>query len=327
MDLPSVELLNNNFFTFVVGPARREFTVHAGVFARLSDPLDVLINGNFAEAADKSVVWEDVDEATFDRLRQFAYCGDYNCAKPEPLKPVVVPVVNVTESDDGERQGGSGENPSVAEPQPKPKFKFIGEKYPHRRHKYRWKLPYSISNMYQDLSNNQEVTITRKRKYANFTNEICHDDKANMARAFALWFNISGQGHSAARKKLVYDSLEGEPFRNYKDLLFCHAELHMLADRYCIDKLADITAIKLGELLFRITIFPPIIRGIAAVIHYVFQNTMPHDPIRDMLMRFGAVIIEDVNDNQDWAQMLLDNPEFSFGVIQKLVKHRLPESS
>lgn len=319
-------MLNSSFFTFVVGPARKEFAVHAGVFARLSEPLNVLINGNFAEAASKTVFWEDVDEVTFDRLRQFAYCGDYHCAKPEPI---IVPVVDIAESDDGEPPEESGENPSSVEPQsnPKPKPKFTAEKYPHRRHRYRWKLPYSISNMYRDLSDNQIVTITRKRKYANYTNEICHDDKAKMGRAFVLWFDLSGQGHSAPREKLVYDKVEGEPFRNYRELLFCHAELHTLADKYCIDKLADITAIKLGELLFRLTIFRPFIRDIAAVIHYVFQNTMFHDPIRDMLMRFGAVIIEDVSDNKDWTQMLLDNPEFSAGVIQKLVKHRLPENS
>lgn len=297
-----------------MGPSKKEFTVHADVFAKLSDPLNVLINGNFSEATEKTVVWDDVDEATFDRLRQFAYSGDYQGAIPVPLaqwaedklKPGEIPTAEFKASIDKYRT-------------------FVSRKHPRNKDNYRWKLPYTIGNMYDDLNDYQTATVTRKRKYEDFADEITLDGKALMIRALVLWFNFNPE-LKEKRMRLIYDNVEGEPFHNYKDLLYCHANLHILADRYCIEKLVDITTIKLVELLFRVAIFEWNLGHIADVIRYIFQNTLDGDQIRGGLIRFGAVIIDDVQENKEWAQLLLDVPEFSKGVIEKLVKHRLPES-
>ncbi|KAI1763320.1 hypothetical protein GGR53DRAFT_498041 [Hypoxylon sp. FL1150] len=337
MDLPSADLLNDKQFKFVVGASRKEFMVHADVFANLSNPLHILIDGNFAEAATKTVVWDDVDETTFDRLRQFAYCGDYQGATPKTYVQTIEELQHeVKQARENRASDNAGSTEASREEDNQSHLEkvraatdqhrnSVPEKRPRKKNKYRWKLPYSISNMYDDLQTNQTVTVTRKRTFDNFMSEAEHDGKALMARSLVFWFNFN-QELKDKRMKLQYDKVGSGILSNSKKLLLCHADLHMLADRYCIDKLVEITAIKLIDLLFHLILTKHNIAGIAAVIHYVFQNTIPGDPIRDGLVRFGAVIIEDVDDNKDWTQMLHDTPEFSVGVIHQLVKHRLSES-
>jgi hypothetical protein len=64
---------------FHVGPEGANFTVHAQPLARLSQPLNTLINGNMLEAKTGASVidWKDTDEETFLRFCEFAYVQDY----------------------------------------------------------------------------------------------------------------------------------------------------------------------------------------------------------------------------------------------------------
>lgn len=64
-------------FRFLVGPNRREFTIHSALLSHQSPVLDTLVNGSFAEASEKCVTWGSVDEDTFVRFWQYAYTGKY----------------------------------------------------------------------------------------------------------------------------------------------------------------------------------------------------------------------------------------------------------
>lgn len=64
-------------FRFIVGEERAEFTLHSALVARQSDKLNALVNNEFPEARDQSVLWDSVDKATFIRFAQYVYCGDY----------------------------------------------------------------------------------------------------------------------------------------------------------------------------------------------------------------------------------------------------------
>lgn len=56
--------------------------LHSEVVARLSNPLNALVNGQMKEANEACVVWEDVDVHTFVRFSKFAYTGDYDAPEP-----------------------------------------------------------------------------------------------------------------------------------------------------------------------------------------------------------------------------------------------------
>jgi hypothetical protein len=72
-------------FRFLVGPEKREFTLHSEVVSRLSPSLNALVNGGMKEAGQGVAVWDDVNAETFVRFGKFAYTGDYDVAEPHPL--------------------------------------------------------------------------------------------------------------------------------------------------------------------------------------------------------------------------------------------------
>ncbi|TWU72579.1 hypothetical protein ED733_002482 [Metarhizium rileyi] len=84
-------------FRFLVGPRKREFTIHSAVVANQSRSLDRLVNGEFVEGNDKTVRWEDVDEETFLCFWQYAYTGDYDVPRESETPDVEM---------EGEEDGG-----------------------------------------------------------------------------------------------------------------------------------------------------------------------------------------------------------------------------
>ncbi|RAH67968.1 uncharacterized protein BO66DRAFT_413176 [Aspergillus aculeatinus CBS 121060] len=95
MDTEFGEIISSPLFTFIIGKAKKEITVHAQALASLSSTLDKLINGEMIEAKTRWVDWSEVtDEATFLRLCEYAYVRDYTpppCSYRE-VKPLSVPV-------------------------------------------------------------------------------------------------------------------------------------------------------------------------------------------------------------------------------------------
>ncbi|KAL2209269.1 hypothetical protein CC79DRAFT_1396193 [Sarocladium strictum] len=63
--------------TFKVGESGKEFFLHSELVARLSEPLQRLVNGSFSEARSGIVTWNEVDEATFISFSQYVYTGTY----------------------------------------------------------------------------------------------------------------------------------------------------------------------------------------------------------------------------------------------------------
>ena len=76
--LPGSSAAASEPFRFLVGPDKREFTMHTSVVAHQSRALSALVNGDFKEAVDGAVEWDDIDELTFSSFWQFAYAGNYN---------------------------------------------------------------------------------------------------------------------------------------------------------------------------------------------------------------------------------------------------------
>jgi hypothetical protein len=77
--LPSI--VSSGVFRFIVGPKKKEFSLHSDLVAHQSRALDILINGDMNEARERCASWEDVDEQTFIRFSQFIYTGDYTGAE------------------------------------------------------------------------------------------------------------------------------------------------------------------------------------------------------------------------------------------------------
>ncbi|KAM0451803.1 hypothetical protein ACHAPV_006004 [Trichoderma viride] len=80
--MPYKDITSSPPFTFIVGPNKKEHTIHSALVARQSPALDALINGGMKESIERRVIWKDVDEEDFIRFSQYVYTGDYDAAKP-----------------------------------------------------------------------------------------------------------------------------------------------------------------------------------------------------------------------------------------------------
>ncbi|KAL2879002.1 hypothetical protein SGCOL_005701 [Colletotrichum sp. CLE4] len=76
------EAIQSSNIKFIVGPEKKEYTVHESRFTSLSSPLRALLTGGFQESKEGKVIWGDTDPVTFVVLVQYAYNGD--CLLPAP---------------------------------------------------------------------------------------------------------------------------------------------------------------------------------------------------------------------------------------------------
>ncbi|KAJ4357535.1 uncharacterized protein N0V89_002111 [Didymosphaeria variabile] len=77
------EVLQTRLFTFLIGADETPIVVHAGAIARLSEPLDRLVNGHMAESQDNVARFSDLEVEDFSRICEFAYRGTYTRPKPK----------------------------------------------------------------------------------------------------------------------------------------------------------------------------------------------------------------------------------------------------
>ncbi|KAJ4424167.1 hypothetical protein N0V82_001215 [Gnomoniopsis sp. IMI 355080] len=102
-------------FTFVVGPNKKEFSIHEAAFSELSCPLEALLSGPYKESQTLRVEWPDIDEGTFIRFARWAYTGSYVTEEPD----IILDRTNVKlsiPSSDGSDVVEDGDNVTPEEP-------------------------------------------------------------------------------------------------------------------------------------------------------------------------------------------------------------------
>ncbi|KAI1089561.1 hypothetical protein F5B19DRAFT_504524 [Rostrohypoxylon terebratum] len=320
MSIPSGDLFIDRFFKFIVGPNKKEFLVHADVFARLSGPLNALINGKFTEAERGYTTWDDVAEGTFKRFAQFAYSGDYDSIKPK----------HSSEPEIEEKATSVGIDPQVAQAgsisPPFLQLNLSPGVGPKQDDGYRWVLPYSIHDMYRDKKKNQTISITRlrlrlsKKGYREFSN---HDGRVATVDALMKWYGEIGLANDSFNNEIKKDDLGTKTCENIREIIFCHAELYVLADKYLVNELARVATIKMGKLLHTLQWTQNMIRHIANLIPYVYENTMPGDMMREALVWYVSIVADDLYEDDFFSKVFKDIPEFAYGVLRKLIKYRV----
>ncbi|KAI4860992.1 hypothetical protein F4820DRAFT_84924 [Hypoxylon rubiginosum] len=82
MAIPYELIAASKPFRILVGPDKKEFTMHTELLGRMSKPLRTLVKGDMKEAKEGVAEWPEIDEGTFIRFWEFAYTGDYKAAEP-----------------------------------------------------------------------------------------------------------------------------------------------------------------------------------------------------------------------------------------------------
>ncbi|KAH6613678.1 hypothetical protein B0J18DRAFT_470015 [Chaetomium sp. MPI-SDFR-AT-0129] len=73
------DISTSKVYRFLIGPSKREFTVHSAVVEKQSKVLNTFVNNTaFREANDGCAELTEVDEEVFTSFVQYAYTGDYD---------------------------------------------------------------------------------------------------------------------------------------------------------------------------------------------------------------------------------------------------------
>ncbi|KUI69334.1 hypothetical protein VM1G_05457 [Cytospora mali] len=214
------KIFGSNIFKFVVGPDKKEYSIHGAAISSLSRPLDVLLNGQWREAETKCIDWPDVDEKTFIRFAEWAYTKDYTTEEPD--------------------------------------------------------IALDHSSV-QVLASDHETALTdNKTPEKPLNTENCED---------------------------------------YTGVFLCHAQLYILGDKYDIPQLRQLTLYRLHATLKEFTLYPSRMSDIEILVKYIFENTVPEDKIREMIILYYACIVEDVSKHDGLKRIVDEIPDFAFGLI------------
>ncbi|OJJ45227.1 hypothetical protein ASPZODRAFT_133856 [Penicilliopsis zonata CBS 506.65] len=292
------KFISSPLFTFIIGPEKKEFTVHSKPLADISSTLNALMNGEMMEAKVRRVEWPDVDEDTFVRLCEYAYLQDYST----PPRPLPRSVQSFEEW--GERQPGMSkkerkkyykkylqglgqtdepvaepvpeEAPVEAEPVPEPEeepLEPIADAGPRE-------LPY------------REASIWTGHLQDKFTQ-------------FALP-PIPVKTESNPLSNLYYD--------DFKAVFEGHVRLYVLADKYGIQPLCFIVLHKLYETLKQFKIDSESVTAVMEFVRCVYSDTLKHakegPALRDLATRYMVSVLGQIGDELQFSQLLEEGGDF-----------------
>ncbi|RAH43505.1 uncharacterized protein BO95DRAFT_455008 [Aspergillus brunneoviolaceus CBS 621.78] len=284
MDTEFSEIISSPLFTFIVGKAKKEITVHSQALASLSSTLDRLIYGEMIEAKTRRVDWSEVtEEATFLRLCEYAYVRDYTpppCSYRE-VEPLSVPVskspepVNELIDVPAEPEAPAESPPPLDSPQPtyvnaSNKAIFDGYILPRKNpKKTRW--------------------LRRLFDFDKFKEQHWHDDfRVNK-------YAPKGNSH---------------PREDFTDVFVGHVELYILADRYGVLQLKELVKYKLAATLKEFTLCKHNVIDLVEPIQLLYQNTLPGDTLRALIVGYVLSVLIQIGDSADFQKLLAEGGEF-----------------
>lgn len=284
----------------MVGSSKKQYSVHAAAFSRLSDPLEVMLNGPHKESQTMRVEWPDVDERTFVRFTQWAYTKSYDTEEPDfILDQSSIELLSPT-NDQCEKNEESKDIKAFEQPI-----------YSLQS----WKQTATVNEACSNCALQFETCRCGSTFHGSFS--CCNSRPPKKSLLVAKFLDKDNTDYPTTASVF-------EPRRNkeccedYSGVFMCHAKLYVLGDVYDIPQLRQLSLHRLHATLREFTLYPSRLNDIAVLTRYIFDNTQSHDKIREMIILYYTCIIEDVL-KQDGLRSLIDDiPEFAYILITKM---------
>ncbi|KAL7956806.1 hypothetical protein V8C34DRAFT_287529 [Trichoderma compactum] len=306
-----ISILASKPFTFVVGPKKKQFILHEAAITRLSKTLDKLLNGGMKESKEHRVCWEDIDEKTFLRFGEWAYTGDYKPEEPE----ILLDASQIASS----KQGPGNATPSRPEPVANclatfnttigtPPFIHCGQN--------------ATSTVCANCSTCRTsfTTLRCRPSYCNAHQfhvcEKCRDGSIHKKKIMIEKFNSNSVYESPTT--LFTPRKNTENCEDYSGVFLSHARLYVLADKYDIKELRDLSAHKIWVTLKEFTLYPERMGDVVGLVRYAFQNTLAKDKLRALLKDFCACTVEHLCKGQGFEDLICETPEFACELIKEM---------
>lgn len=262
--------------------------------------MKALVEGGFKEATERSVEWDDVNEQTFVSFWQFVYSGDYETPE-QLLPPESGPTASHTKADRFDAQSGVCSRPEQSEPevlepdqegliQPFEveswgfiassnkcckKCKCCKKKKPHQ-----W---------YEDTVVKEEIPYTGIKRRTN--KEMLWDD---FVRSWRMDLSVF-------TKKDTFDTGGGPGV----DTLIHHGRVYVLADRYGIGRLMDVSLQKLHQALVKSKVPETNLNDIVAMVRFCYAELVP-ERLRRLVVHYISCNLETLWKIKEFQELVED---------------------
>lgn len=283
----------SNQFRFFIGPEKREYTIHSHLVAEQSAALRTMVHGEFKEAKDGFVTWDDIDERTFLSFWHHVYTGDYD--DPEPVVEAEADVdagsiedEGVTEVDDPNDhsiQATTAEEPGLefqpvegatAEPGAPPES--IWGHAPEKKAK-RKRIP-KRDMLWNDFQNSWRIDMS---KYV--------EDRTRSI---------------------------GSGLIDHADIFIHHCRVYVLADRYAVTRLMDLSFNKLHHALVGYDLSEPKLNGIVELLRWCYADAVP-EKLRQLVAHYASCNAEMLWESEEFQELLEDYGNLGRAVIGSLL--------
>ncbi|KAM6476457.1 hypothetical protein HDV62DRAFT_375185 [Trichoderma sp. SZMC 28011] len=318
MDSKYESILLSKPFTFIVGPHKKQYMIHEATVSRLSKTLDSLLNGGMRESDERCVFWEDTDEKTFIRFGEWAYTGDYKPEEPEilldssqiaypddDLPKLIVRAEETAKSlalfkDESGDNGNQGHCTGCA----------------NATHDYGAVTKRScVSCRTRFTTDCCTACVAVRYSACQSCRKIPEQEKR---QAMIEKFNNNSAYESPTTPFMPRKNTES--CEDYSGVFLSHAQLYVLADKYDIKELRDLSAHKLWVTLKEFSLYPERMGDIIALVKYSFANTIAGDKLRTLLTDFCACTVEDLCQGEGFQDLICETPEFACELIKEMSK-------
>ncbi|KAK5170157.1 uncharacterized protein LTR77_004742 [Saxophila tyrrhenica] len=281
-----VDLLSGPTFTFEV--QGQSFTVHRGFVAKVSKPLEAVMENGMQESENGMAPLKDVDKATFGRFMEFAYTGDYQPAHAVAVSRAETEFDSVNGKHEDMVEPGTGdtnrsENVPVEEVAfEEAPFEESGPSEHNRdidaalfgllRNRSMVRKVKKASSMHYDQRTGT-LSIMKAKRAARSTEDMVTNSRLPTSSAFVLGDYCTAE----------YDCLP---------IFLSHAQLYIFADYYAVFSLKSLAARRLEEALSVREERALSLTDVVALTKFVYDNTPEKeeglDELRLVVTEFAA---------------------------------------
>ncbi|KAJ4417805.1 hypothetical protein N0V82_005971 [Gnomoniopsis sp. IMI 355080] len=278
-----LDVFQSKIVTFVVGEDKKEFQLHASAIAKLSQPLDVLLNGQMKEAREGRVEWPDIDEQTFVRFLQWVYSKTYDV--PEPDGPLTAAAT-------------SKNDPKTCKA---PQADIQGLKMPTAT-----PVVSTVAPVGSTVANCVECFSKKPSDLG--TSATC----AKIKRFLEI-----------GRTTTFIPRSNTKCTEDYTNIFLCHAELYILGDKYLLTELKQLAFDRLHATLKAFTFYRSHPLGIIALTKRVFENTQSEDKIRTMITLYFGFLLKELSRCVGMRELLEDVPDLAVALVMQIMNFEL----
>ncbi|KAJ9655609.1 hypothetical protein H2201_008768 [Coniosporium apollinis] len=313
--IPFKDLILSDQFTFYIGKEKKPVVVHSAVIAAQSPALNALINnGHMQEAQTRSAEIDDIEPDDFIRFCEFAYRGDFTVPPCE--------VVDVPPSEEATDQVIVYEPDGVSE--------HSGAEIPQPDDYLVPPPPPPAQEEPAAESDSWVPPIKKKGKKPRYTSPRRPTIKE--------LFNSKSFGSTGVLREqflpFYAPGFNNGPNENFTPVFLAYSRLYVLAQKYLIEPLKELTLSKLHRTLLGFSLYTSRIGDVLELVRYVYCDD--HTPatdednkmnkLRELVAEYIACEIDTIGKSKVFLDLLEEGGDFvrEFWVIVQ--KYRLVRS-